>query len=949
MREFTFRQTAMLRQGKEGLLNELIVSAPAWPEGELALCLDGKEVWRGVPEGESFCCLIPEPERERSALAELTGFEPKRVSIRRPKHWTVHLVEFSHHDPGFTDVPSCVLEHGVDQLRDGLKLLEERENWPEEARPRFVIEQCYSLAWFLRRCSAEERERLIRQVRAGNIEVTALWANLISELLSPAEAIHALDFSAGFSGETGVPIVSAEHNDITGFTWGYSTLLSRAGIKYFLPALPLYYSWGHEGYESFWDVEKIFGADVPGAFWWESPEGERIFFWSGNHGCGDESSPVMKELFPELERLESLGWPHDVLRWEVRASGGDNFGYSPYYSDFVSDWREKYVWPKLICSTNKRFCEDFLNNLKTELPVRRGGVDGQDYPIASTSQMASSARARQLHGLTRTAEILESFAPPEGGSKLPRAAENLLFADEHAYGFTAPASAQQLASWWEHGAWAGRAWADVWRSLDASASALAKRVSGRDGNPTLTIFRTSGDNGPRGVTLNARSFANEYLDGHWHLVDRDTGEETPYLLRKIGWEDAEPAAAARTGVAAGTKKMGLFPPPAGEGYTLSFTAKDLPACGRKTWDLVPADACKSAEEEPAEGSIENEYYRVSFDEGGISGIWDRTDGKELLDVNCGERLGTVYVRYANDAPVPMTVERVFGTRSAVVSRVTVLGRAEGFYSLRLTLTLAAGEDAVRLNVRAVKNKLPLQTAYLAFPFAGTGMRYQSLFHRTAPAADTLPGSQSDVLAVQDWVLTEGSDVLWNAANAPIVSLSHLWPGYISPAHRCIMVGPGHPPLKPEDFDTGHVYSVLCCNNFGTNFFASQLSDVVYEYTFAGRHGRDPDTWGAGAAETVCGCFGRGSGGNAAGSEEFLRVPGLRVLELKRADDGRGHILRVVNDGGETVTADVTWMGKPAKLLALCELPERDVKELRGSELTVRPGRMETVRLADTEV
>lgn len=946
---FELRQTPNLIDRGGRLLNELVVTAPFSAGAVPELRMNGERVLCAAPEGDVMKAYVPEPAADTEAEFSLPGLGARSVTLRRPRHWTVHLVQFSHHDPGYTEVPSHVLDWGVDQLRDGLRYLEEREDWPDDARPRFVIEQAYTLAWFLRRCSPEEKERLFRQIRLGNVEVTALWANLISELLSPEEAIRALRFARGVAEETGVPIVSAEHNDITGVTWGYATLLARAGVKYFLPAMPRYYDWGVTGYESFWDVKKLFGKDWPGAFWWETPEGEKLFFWAGNHGCGDESGPELKELFPELERLDREGWPHDVLRWEVRASDLDNFGYSEYFSDFVRKWNETYAWPRLVCSTDRRFCEDFLSRLKTELPTYRGGVDGQDYPIASTSQMASSARARQLHGLLRSTELLTTLAPDWGAHPdLNAAWEDLLFADEHAFGYKQPADPRQLASWWEHGVWAARAWADAWTVWAGSAGALAAGIAPKNGAPRLTVFRTAGAGEPTALGIDCTELKNELLDGRFALTDRETGEEVPYELEKIDWDGCEPAAAVRAGMGAGTKQMGLFDPPTNRGYVLRFTAKGLPACGRKTWDLVPTDRVRAVRPEPCEKSVENEYYRVLFDEAGILDVVDKTDGRSLLDPAAAVRLGTVLVRYANETPVPMRVTGVSARKSPVRSVITVRGEADGLYSVRLELSLAAGEDAVRVALRVVKSKKPLQTVFAAFPFAGTGVRYQSVLHDTSPAADTLCGSQSDVLAVQDWVLAEGSDVLWNSANAPIVSLSHLWPGYISPAHRCVLPPPGHPPLAPEAFDTGHVYSVLTCNNFGTNFFTSQLSDALYVYTFAGRHGRAPAEWGAAAAETVSGVFSYGAGGTEPGRAEFLRVPGLRVLALKQADDGRGWILRLKNDTDGTVTAPVTLLGRPARLLAECSLPETDEKALGGSAVTLDAGRLGSFRLEAPE-
>ena len=448
------RQTPCIRRASLGGGNLFLAGVDA-PAGNYEILVNGSTVWNGRLSGysETVELYLPAPTGEESwhFLLRGTGVEAGRIlSVKPRRHWEVHIVQFSHHDPGYTDIPSHVLEDSAVLLREALDHLDEREDWPEEARPRIVIEQTYSLYEFLRRSDPADRERMFRHIRAGNVEVTAFWANLISEILSPEECIRALYPAHAIEKITGVPVVSAEHNDITGFTWGYATALARAGVKYFIPNLPLYYSWGVKGYESFWDEEAVFGRKGPGAFWWESPEGQRIFLWCNNNGCVEATDPSLSTLTEELEYLEDSGWPYSIMRRQVRGADHDNSKYITGYSDTVKTWNEKYETPHLICSTEKRFCEAFLENLTTPLPVRRGGVDGQDYPIASTSQMASSSLSRETHAVIRAAEILSSAACSDA-RQLPSAMEDMLMADEHAFGMGDNASPKHLASWWEIG------------------------------------------------------------------------------------------------------------------------------------------------------------------------------------------------------------------------------------------------------------------------------------------------------------------------------------------------------------------------------------------------------------------------------------------------------------------------------------------------------------------
>ena len=974
-------QTPCLLRGTDGLQNECVCLAVSDTERPSVLTLDGNEVWRGtLSAGENrILFTIPEPAEGFSAELSLSGVGSMKKDFRVPRHWEVHVVQFSHHDPGYTDIPSHVIAESAAFLKRALDDMDAREDRPEDARYRIVIEQTYSLAHFLRTAQADDRARMIGRIRRGDVEVTALWANLISEILSPEEMLRALYPAEEIARETGVPIVSAEHNDIPGFSWGYCTALCRAGIKFFVPGLPSYYDWGGKGLSSFWDKEAIFPQGLPGAFWWESAEGDRILFWCGHSGCGGSSNPDFREngLLDRLSYLEENGAPYSVFRFPVQGASRDNSPYSPAFSDSIRKWNETYAYPHLICGTEAGFYRAYTEKMDFSLPVFRGGVDGQDYPVASTSQMSSSALNRENHRMFRSAELLYTAAQgdpvlSDQTERLHNAVTDMLMADEHAFGFTFPASPGQRASYWEHGVYASRANADFHDVLAKSMASIADRVEGEVDGYRLTVFNTSGVGGRHTVTAALRDPDNcgteirpgnrtglpkiyelgnrfqaspqgGYLEGKFRLRDRDTGNFIPYVLKEIHWDDPVALAAPRAGIGAGTNRMGFFEDPRGVSLVCEF-ADDLPACGYKTYDLVPCEEPAALPVHESAGSIENEFYRVLFDDTGITDIIDRSDDTSLFDASCPHRPFSLLVRYGSEEAVTAgNVSSVRAETSDLGASVTVRGSADGIYEFVMELALIRGVDAVNVSLRAVKSAKPLQTVFFCFPFRGTGVSYQGTLFSGKPVENLLPGSHSDAIAVQDWVKTEGSDILWNSANAPITYLSHLWEGYVSPAHRCISDYKKRTPLKAEDYDTGVIYSMLTGNNFGTNFFPSQLSDAVFRYTFAKRHGREPSAWGMDAGNTVTTLLTDRSRGTLPPSAELLSVPGVRVLALKPVEDGNGGILRLKNDTERDAVTEISFRGQKARLLCECDVLEREICPLSGNRITVPAGKLMTVR------
>ena len=160
-------------------------------------------------------------------------FVPKAAEgAREPsRRWEVHLVHGSHHDLGYTDLPSNVLHEHDGHLDKVLDFCDETADWPEESRFRYVAEQAWSVLHYLEHRPAEKTRRLLRLMREGRIEVTATLGNQVCGLCSHEELIRLLYPSFRLKRRFGVPIMSAELNDIPGFSWGLASVLSGLVVR----------------------------------------------------------------------------------------------------------------------------------------------------------------------------------------------------------------------------------------------------------------------------------------------------------------------------------------------------------------------------------------------------------------------------------------------------------------------------------------------------------------------------------------------------------------------------------------------------------------------------------------------------------------------------------------------------------------------------------------------
>lgn len=942
-----------------------------------------------VPEGESVHeMFIPEikqkTEVEFMLAADGTPADSQWISWTPPKHWTVHVVQLSHHDPGYTDLPSNVLKVHDRWLNDALAMAEETDNYPDDAKFRIVIEQMWSLDHFLKNSPEAKAGRMIEHIRSGRMEATALFGNMTTEICGHEEMIRALYHACALKRKYGIPVTSAEHNDITGISWGLCRVLADAGVKIFCPGIPHYYDWGGGSLklQSYWDGKKLFPHGGPGAFWWESPSGKRLLFWCNDSGCGGDFHAGLPGLAGKLQQLAEQDYPYSVMRWPVQGGARDNSPYISGYADTIKEWNETWEYPRLICSTNAKFYEDFIKEVPSGLPVFRGELPGQDYPVGAASTAAPTAVNRNSHAALAAAEKLAAMSGivtdyRYQGKEIEQAYEEILWYDEHAWGHHFPCGPAMKASEYEKAVHAYRGAALVHDITNKSMARIADSIKLEDEGYHLVVFNAGpftrtgpvhallremdncgstmaqvpaekdpvGTGYLKGVLLGDRWHANPppgLVAGGFELMDPASGEKIPFRITEVeSAMDTVPYAAERLGIGSGTKRYGFFETPLGLKRELCFIAKDIPAYGYKTYRLEPSQApeVRFCSPENGECVIENEYYRIEVDKdtGAVASILDKDAGREIVDHGCPHPFTGFIVRKP-DSGKEYPMDRVFVEKKPgepVHNSIEIAGSAHGHPAIKQTLTLYAGIKQIYISIRVLKDPTPLLDAYLAFPFKidNPRFRYEGVLSVMSPIEDYLPGAYSDRIAVQNWAkVTDGSySIVWSGIDAPVACFAELQPGYVSPAHRCLMdEKAAHPPLAKEQLDKGWIYSNLFSNNFGTNFSVSQTGDILFRYIVTTGAGDMPDSraaaFGWQAVTPFEQIFTKGPRkGTLPVCHRWLEIDNEAVVPLtfKKAEDNNGYILRLWNMAAETAAARIRINSRKIGRVSLANLVEED--------------------------
>jgi hypothetical protein len=955
--------------------------------------------------------------REVTFVLKVAGsvMDQKQIMCKPPRRWVVHVVQLSHHDVGYTDLASNVLKVHDRYLTEAIDIADATKNFPDEAKFRMVVEQTWSIDHFLKNATEVAKKKMIDLVREGRVEVTALFGNMTTEICGHEVLIRSLYHAYRLKRDFNIPIISAEHNDITGISWGLSQVLTDAGIKIFCPGLPLYYSWGGTDLQSFWDEEAIFGYKGPGAFWWEAPTGNRLLFWSNNSGCGGDVKANLPGLAERLEKLNDSEYPYSVLRWPVGGGARDNSPYIDGYAHTIKAWNEKWAYPRLICSTNAMFYQDFIGEVPGDLPVFRGELPGQDYPIAATSTAGPTAANRNNHIDLPAAEKLASAASmvtdyQYQDSDLFEAYEDTLWYDEHAWGHHFPCGPTARASEYEKGVHAYRAAAMGHDVANKAMARIADHINVEEGyylvvfntnsimqsgivravmrefdncGSTMTWVYPEGDKESRylrGVILGDRWHVNlpqEFMDGKFTMIDVETGESVPYQIVPVtAHDDTVPYAPQRFGIGTGGKRYGFFEVPIGLKRDLCFIAKNVPALGYRTYKLIP-DTDRSIEpvsekvQAPAEEgtiSIENEYYRVMIcsKSGNFYSLYDKEAQRELLDNNSFHPFNSLVVRTPNqEQEYVMESRKVTGVvGGSICKSIEVTGYVYGHPAVKQTITLYTGVKSLYFGTRILKDATPLLDVHIAFPFATRNpeFRYEGVLSVMDPIVDYLPASYSDTIAVQNWVKIKDGDynILWSSLDAPIVGFGELAPGYVSPAHRCVIDESfQHLPRKVEDLNKGWIYSDIFYNNLGTNFAVCQTGDFLFRYVVTTCSGNVTDgeaaAFGWQAVQPFQTILTKGSQPNKQCNlpikAGFLDIenPKVVLLNWKKSEDGCGYIMRLWNMEPETITTRVSFPFASIERIVRTNMAEEDLgqeipSEDKGFSVTIGKAAIATLRI-----
>lgn len=822
-------------------------------------------------------------------------------ATRPARQLTIYIVPHSHVDVGYTQLQPEIEKKQVNNLLTALDLIDKTRSNPAGSRYRWTVEASWTIDNLVRD-HADKLDALKSAAQAGEVELDAAFANLLTGLCRPEELLRAYAWGGRYGKQLGVPVRAAMISDVPGYTWGTVTALASAGVKYFSIAPNFIDRIG---------TTLLAWEDKP--FYWQSPDGrQKALCWvpykgySWSHFVKQVNEKAIGEY---LDHLDRVGYPYDIayIRW---SGHGDNAVPDAALIDSVKTWNAAHDWPKLKIATVSEPFEALEKKFGDRIPVVSGDWTPYWEDGAGSSALETAMNRATVERLV-AAETLSALLRPAKdfpGDGFRSAWRNALLYSEHTWGAHCSISEPQAPL--TVGQW------EIKRGYAVDADAASRRLLDEvltAGGPiadAIDVFNVT--QWPRsGVVVVAKEISS--------AGDKVTDEHgQPVMSQRL-----------RTG-------------------ELAVLASDVPPLGSKRLLIKRGDASHDASGLHADNfALDNGRVHVELDAatGNIRHLSRRGDDN-IVDPKSAGLNEYLYVEGNHfDAPKKAQSPQVtVGEFGPLVASMTIRSQfAPGCNKLTRELRLTAMADSVQINDVLDKTRADVkpvsaggkpqdpnngkEAVHFAFPFniPGGEIRMDTPWAVVRPEIDQMPGACKNWFTVQRWVdlSNETDGVTVAPLDTPLVQLGGI---------TATLIGSQTNPaawLKTADPHAQSLYFWAMNNYWHTNYRAYQEGEVTFRYALR-PHARysaaDAQRFGIEQSQPLIVTAARTRSLNQV-PIPHIDSPDVVITAYKPANDGGGYILRLFAGAGKDAYVKLRWSGRTPGAVYLS-----DSLESRGEQV-----------------
>lgn len=551
--------------------------------------------------------MLPCPKHEFDAVWEVVDREKNIIyrteaTWKKPREWKFYIMISSHTDIGLHNSQYIQRFNSCKFLDEAMVLCDATENEQETDKYRYTVEG----SWFLNnygmdRTNDAKKNLVDNYIKTGKIGVCCGVAGNhiqtygLEEMCRSTYERRRMLETWGVNSQT---LTMIDNNGLAAsmiqpyVEAGYKNIIFAPNHWNPLPSSvwqmdrtqPSYkFSTNAGGGGSRIDIS--YNSEMPMVFYWEDDSKNRILIWAStqyNHGCSafglynarefdEHTIPEMEQKFssvlPKMERK----YPYDI--W-FAACYWDDQEPSLHVVKTLKEWNKKWKYPQLqaLGDPDKPF-ELLRRDYHDKIPVLKGDITGGWYqhPVSVAEILSKKFNAdRSLPTAEKWSTIAslldETYEYPS--VEFRRAWDYLLYNDEHSYGTSGYSGRRVYETWIQHNDWIEKATYTADNEINNALKVIASKIQADE--KKMVVF-------------------NQTLQNRVELIEE------------------------------GNKFAVVTVPPMGY-TTISMT--DFTEIDREVIDTnqVP--------------EIENKYYRISFCENGsIMSIYDKELNRELLDEN----------------------------------------------------------------------------------------------------------------------------------------------------------------------------------------------------------------------------------------------------------------------------------------------------------------------------
>jgi alpha-mannosidase len=874
-------QPALIKKGKDTLQLIDVQIDHTKPSGNVSITtdIDKNKISKSLSLGvNTIELLVPKVKSKKSIkvnvsveglLTKNENIELKPVIFRE-----FDFASHSHNDIGYSDLQDTVEQKQIRNIRDAMQLIKKTSQYPSAARYKWNIESLWAVENFMKIASEEEKKNFVEDVKSGSIGLPASYANQLTGICSPEDLIHYTDYAFQLNRLYGIHFNTVMISDIPGVSWAMVPALAERGIKYissgpnYVPSIP---ELGDRvGYS-----DRAWG-DKP--FYWLSPSGkEKVLFWQAakgyswfhNFNVGRAGEKTKSNLMEYLKELDSTKYPYQMvqLRYTIPADNGTT---DPDLSDFVKEWNEKYISPKIVLVNVGEMMQKFDSIYHKIIPVYSGDYSPY-WEDGAASTAKDLAMTRHTSNRLNQSEILSTMLNPDNfnDEQFYKAWRNVVMFEEHTWG--------------------------SWNSISDPDNPFTvsqwnyKKAFATDGEERSKKIRE----GILSSRSNERGFYEVYNTSSWNRTDLVFLPKEQSIDLMNGVMDADNR---------------ICPSQILSDGTLVFLAQNVPALGSKKYTLINKNASLNSDLKINKNVIENEFLkvRVNPENGSIQSIIRKDNDEELADNNRSGLNQYLYVpgRDPSKAQSTKNVSIRIKENGPLIVSLVIESEAPGTKKLSQEIRLIKGIN--RIDIINTVDKLKVrekEAVNFAFPFnipdgkikidLGVGILQSEI--------NQLEGSCKDFNCAQRWVdiSNNKTGITWTTVDAPLIEIGALINEELVN---------GYKQWKKKTTLSNTFYSYVMNNYWHTNFKADQEGEVTFRYSIFPHNEFNQSDATKRGIESNQPLIVYASDANSTELKSLFTIENKNIIlsTIKPSVDKKGIMLRLYNASSESQKPALIW-------------------------------------------